>query len=148
MIKPKFDCFMKHSVSHRSRQMSKLCIFLANVAILCIVLAWAAQGQSEVKLSSLLPARGPIRTVVLLRGAGFTETSNMIHFGPGGKKDLMSSNGGTQIYYTIPGGVGPCDLIGPACMGAATRMVTPGQYPIYVTNGRGRSDTLMFEVTK
>jgi hypothetical protein len=127
--------------------MSKHYVFLAGIVVACTIFACGAQGQSELKLSSLSPSSGPIGMVVLLQGSGFTDTSNTIHFGLGGQKDLKSSNGGTQISYTIPGGVGRCDLIGPSCM-APTRQVTPGQYPIYVTNARGRSETLMFEVTK
>ena len=127
--------------------MSKRYVFLAGIAVACNIFACGAQGQTEVKLSSLSPSSGPIEMVVLLQGSGFTETSNTIHFGWGGQKDLKSSNGGTQIFYTIPSGISPCDFIGPACK-APTRMVTPGQYPIYVTNARGRSNTLTFEVTK
>lgn len=127
--------------------MSKHYVFLASIAVACNIFACGAEGQSEVKLSSLSPSSGPIGTVVLLQGFGFTETSNTIHFGWGGQKDLKSSNDGTQIFYTVPGGTGPCDLIGPACK-APTRIVMPGQYPIYVTNARGRSNTLTFKVTK
>ena len=127
--------------------MSKLYAFLIGVTFACTFFTIGAQGQSEVKLSSLVPSSGPIGIVVLLQGSSFTDTSNTIHFGWGGQKDLKSSNGGTQISYIVPGQIGPCDFIGPAC-GAPIRMVTSGQYTIYVTNARGRSNTLTFEVTK
>jgi hypothetical protein len=132
-----------------AKLMMKSSIPLGGIVIICSIFGGSAQGQPEVGLSSLLPSRGPVGTVVLLKGSGFTETCNTVHFGLGGKKDLISSNGGTEISYTIPSEVGPCDLIGPACsLAVAPIMVTRGQYPIYVTNARGRSETLIFEVSR
>lgn len=104
-----------------------------------------ASGQPEVRLSSLAPSRGPVGTKIVLRGSGFAE-SNTVHFGPGGTANLASSENGTQIVYVIPRGVGPCDLLGPTCK-APVRSVEPGSYPVFITNARGRSNSLVFEVT-
>jgi hypothetical protein len=105
-----------------------------------------ARGQSQVRLFSLTPDRGPVGTKVLLRGTGFTETANTVHFGPGSTGGLSSSQGGTRITYVIPESAGPCDQ-NPRCM-LATLEVTPGLYPIYVSNVRGSSNALAFEVTQ
>ena len=104
-----------------------------------------ASGRPDVRLSSLTPSRGPVGTAVALHGSGFTER-NTVHFGPGGKPNLASTENGTRIVHTIPRGVGPCDLLGPNCK-APMQLVRPGLYPVSVTNARGRSNSLPFEVT-
>ncbi len=116
------------------------------IATCCALLSRHALGQSKLELSSLSPNRGPVGSVILLRGKGFAETANIVHFGPGGQANLSSAKGGTEISYTIPAAVGPCDLI-VGCMGPSRRVV-PGPYPIYVSNVRGDSNNLTFEVTE
>lgn len=119
---------------------------LLGAAICSVLLAAAAPGAPVVRLTALEPNRGSVGTGVVLHGSGFTETSNTVHFGPGGKSGLDATNNGTRITYTIPASVSPCDLIGPRCR-APLFMVSPGSYAISVSNAHGRSLILMFRVT-
>jgi hypothetical protein len=126
--------------------MGKAYYIFSIFATCCTILTGQALGQSKLQLSSLSPNHGPVGSVILLRGEGFTETANTVHFGPGGQTNVSSAKGGTEISYTIPSSVGPCDLI-VGCM-APSRPLMPGPYPIYVSNARGRSNELIFEVTR
>jgi IPT/TIG domain len=125
--------------------MRKACFIFTLVAISCAFPNRHALAQSKIELSSLSPGKGPIGSVVTLRGRGFTAASNIVHFGSGGQRNVRSAKGGTEISYTIPSHLGPCQLYG--CM-AALLPVRPGRYPIYVSNARGRSNSLAFDVTK
>ncbi|MBI5457864.1 IPT/TIG domain-containing protein [Candidatus Kaiserbacteria bacterium] len=101
----------------------------------------------NVTLSYLSPTVGRVGTQVMLQGSGFSAFDNTVHFGIGGTQHVPSYNG-TTIYYTIPYSVSPCDVVtyGTFCA-QATQMVTPGSYPVYVTNSGGTSQTLNFTVT-
>lgn len=101
-------------------------------------------------LSSISPSSGRVGTQVVLYGSGFvTYGNNTVHFGNGGTMNL-SSNNGTTIYYTIPSYISGCDITtsnyGTACPLYA-QQVTPGTYPIYVSNGNGQTSTIYFTVT-
>lgn len=105
-------------------------------------------SQGTVSLSSMSPSSGRVGQQVVLTGTGFTQ-DNAVHFGIGGTQHLQSYNG-TTIYYTIPAYVSPCDLIlpyGQACA-AYVQMITPGTYPVYVTNGNGTTQQQTFTVTQ
>jgi peptidoglycan hydrolase-like protein with peptidoglycan-binding domain len=97
-------------------------------------------------LSYLSPASGSVGTQVILQGSGFSTLDNTIHFGAGGTQHVPSS-GGTALYYTIPAYISPCDVIasGQVCA-QYIQQVTPGSYPIYVTDSQGTSQTLTFQV--
>jgi hypothetical protein len=126
--------------------MGKVYYIFSIFATCCTILTEHALGQSKLQLSSLSPNHGPVGSVILLTGEGFTEMANTIHFGPGGQTNLSSAKNGTEISYTIPSSVGPCDLI-VGCM-APSSPVMAGPYPIYVGNAGGRSNELIFEVTR
>jgi hypothetical protein len=90
--------------------MRKTCFILAIIAASAAFLPGYVLGQSEVKLSSLSPNRGPVGSLVVLSGKGFTGTENTVHFGTGGRAHLSSTRGDTEISFQIPGGISPCDL--------------------------------------
>jgi hypothetical protein len=106
-------------------------------------------NQGQPNLSSISPNSGRVGTQVILYGSNFAlYGSNTVHFGNGGTANLSSANG-TTIYYTIPSAISGCDLVsgsGIACAMYA-QMVTPGTYPVYVSDGYGQSGTLYFTVT-
>jgi hypothetical protein len=102
-------------------------------------------GTGSVYLSSITPQSGPVGTQVILQGSGFT-TDNTVHFGGGGTQHLYSSNG-TQLYFTIPSYLSPCDVQPAGTMCAQyIQQVTAGSYQLFVTNANGTSGTLTFQV--
>jgi hypothetical protein len=100
--------------------------------------------SGNVTLSYIAPTSGTIGTQIQLTGSNLSQLDNTVHFGTGGTMHVPSQNG-SQIYYTIPSYISPCDLIGSGCASPAT-LVTPGAYQIYVTNSNGTSNTLTFNV--
>lgn len=104
-------------------------------------------GSGYLSVFSLSPASGRPGTAIVINGSGFASSDNTVHFGVGGQRNVYS--GGTAIQYTIPTYVSPCDLIqsGFVC-GSPVQTVTPGTYPIYVTNGAGATNILYFTVTQ
>ena len=98
-------------------------------------------------LSSISPNSGRIGTQVTLYGSGFMSYGNTVHFGNGGMMNLSSVNG-TTIYYTIPSTVSGCDIqtSGTFCPMYA-QQITPGTYPVYVSNTNGQTSTMYFTVT-
>ncbi len=103
--------------------------------------------QNQPELNSISPSSGHVGRQVTLYGSGFTRYDNTVHFGNGGKSNVSSSNG-DSIRFTIPSSVGPCDITtgGYACA-AYEQLVTPGSYPIYVSNSKGQTGTIYFNVT-
>lgn len=104
-------------------------------------------GSGQVSLSSLSPTSGRTGTQVILQGSGFTTYDNTVHFGIGGTQHLVSQNG-TQIYFTIPSYITPCDVAtqGTYCALYA-QQVSPGTYQLYVTNALGQTNPQTFTVT-
>ncbi|MDO8514148.1 MAG: peptidoglycan-binding protein [bacterium] len=98
----------------------------------------------SITLSSISPTSGHVGTQIVLQGSGFSSYDNVVHFGIGGMRNVQSYSGNI-IVYTIPYAVSPCDLVGPGCA-APSMLVTPGSYPIYVTNSQGTTNTLTFQV--
>jgi hypothetical protein len=98
-----------------------------------------------VVLLSISPQSGHIGTQIMLTGSGFTG-DNTIHFGGGGIMHVPSQSG-TYLYYTVPSYLSPCDVTpqGNVCA-QYVQQVTPGSYPLYVTNSNGTSQTLQFQV--
>jgi peptidoglycan hydrolase-like protein with peptidoglycan-binding domain len=90
------------------------------------------------------PTGAPIGTSVTITGSGFTTTGNNIHFGTGGIANVSSADG-MHLAFQVPSGIGPCDLIGSSCA-APEQQVTPGSYPVSVSNARGTSNSTNFTV--
>jgi len=102
-------------------------------------------GSGNVTLSSVSPSQGQSGVQIVIQGTGFTSGDNTVHFGIGGTRNLVSTDGGTKIFYTIPHFVSPCDLIVGVCNAPATQ-VTSGTYPIFVTNSGGSTGVANFVV--
>jgi len=99
-----------------------------------------------VALSSLSPTSGRVGTQILLTGTGFVPYDNVVRFGQGGSRNVSSFNNGTQMYFTVPAWMSPCDPMAQVCTMQAMQ-ITPGTYPVSVANGNGSSQTLYFTVT-
>ncbi len=105
----------------------------------------SGQTVGAVSLSYLSPSAGRVGTQIVISGTGFSAYDNTVHFGVGGMQHVSSVNG-TTIAYTIPSYLSPCDTqMGGYCAQYA-QQVTPGTYPIYITNANGTSNVLYFQV--
>ena len=114
-----------------------------------IVSVNAADSGNQFVLTNLAPATGRVGTLVALGGTGFTLSGNTVHFGAGGTANLTSGNNGTTLYFTVPAYISPCDTLGQGYACAQyLQQVTPGTYPMYVSNARGQTGTLYFTVTQ
>lgn len=101
--------------------------------------------SNPISLYSISPNSARTGTQVILYGSGFTGYGNTVHFGVGGTMNFSSSNG-TAIYYTIPYTVSGCDInngYGVVCPMYA-QQITPGTYPVYVTNSYGQSSGIVY----
>ena len=100
-------------------------------------------------ITSISPAVGSVGTSLTIYGSGFTN-DNTVHFGTGGLAHVPSTNSGTMMTYTIPAGVGPCDLIntsGPVVCSAMVTQLQPGVYPVSVANLNGTSGQVFVTVS-
>ncbi len=106
-------------------------------------------NSNNLTLSYLSPNQGRVGTSILLQGSGFGLYDNVVHFGNGGARTINSTNNGGTIYFTIPSYVSPCDVLtnGSYCALYA-QQVTPGTYPVYVSNNSGQTNILYFTVTQ
>lgn len=104
-------------------------------------------GSSSVSIVSLSPLSGAVGTQVTITGKGFTATKNNIHFGVGGIASVNSADG-THLTVQVPQSVGPCDFIGAYSQECAApeQLITPGSYPVSVSNINGTSNSLSFVV--
>lgn len=119
----------------------------------------AATGA--VKIKTLNPSSGPAGITVTITGSGFSKTGNQIMFGqfsgryhPDGSQDNViataNSQNGTTLSFTVPNS-GPSGLLCDKqrhCLGIMTILLTPGSYPVSVSNLSGSSNTLNFTLTK
>ncbi len=102
-----------------------------------------------VKISSLIPAQGPVGTTVQIIGSGFASTSNTVHFGQGVFANVPSTDNGTKMSFVVPS-----TLPHPSCVTSnvcpqSLMLISPGTYPVKVTRGgnNGTSNTVQFRVT-
>ncbi|MEK7133457.1 MAG: peptidoglycan-binding protein [Patescibacteria group bacterium] len=103
-------------------------------------------SYGNVALSSIAPMTAPVGSQFVLTGSGFTPLENTVHFGIGGTQHVPSQNG-TTIYYTVPSFVSPCDLVTPGSFCSQNiQQVLPGPIQVYVTNGNGTTNTILFQV--
>ena len=104
-------------------------------------------ASSNLTLSYLAPSMGPVGTTIQIQGNGFTAYDNTVHFGGGGSMHLPSYNNGQTITFTIPQTISGCDLQTPGMVCSMMAMlVTPGTYPVYVTNINGSTNTIYYTV--
>ncbi len=112
-----------------------------------------SQGQSidcGPEITSISPSNGPVGTEVVIYGSGLTTSTN-VKFGSG----VISSptyltapdTGIISIAFPVPGFLQlACHYLNPPCE-ALTPQVTPGDYPVSVTNSNGTSNSKTFTVT-
>jgi hypothetical protein len=113
-------------------------------ALVSIVAAQAASAQANPPtLIEIVPASGPAGSDyplhVTIRGTGFMLGGNVVRFGPVTLPAVSSPDGSGIMFYVpkvVPGGgeVPPAGL-------------TPGDYPVTVTNSTGTSNALSFRLT-
>ncbi len=96
-------------------------------------------------ISSIVPAVGRPGALVIIQGANFAPSGNIIHFGTGGSLNVSSSNDGTIIYFTIPYTTSSCDVGGSSCNPVS---VSAGVYPVSVETGSGTSGVLTLTVSR
>jgi hypothetical protein len=116
-------------------------------------------GQtSPITISSITPSSAPVGTTVTISGSGFTSfATNTIHFGSGAIANVAPNTlscpypsfaacyDSHTITFTIPSSVAPYCAPGMMCA-MYMQLVTPGTYPVYVTNANGTSNTANFTV--
>ncbi len=106
----------------------------------------SSASPANAMLSSLSPSSGRTGTQIALIGSGFTAFDNTVHFGVGGARNVPSQNGAI-IYFTVPAALSPCDVLSPGNVCAQfLQQVTPGSYPVFVTNANGTTATFYFQV--
>lgn len=110
------------------------------------VIVGTGTNSGQLSLTSLSPTSGSVGTTIVLIGAGFTTNDNTVHFGVGGRRNISSFANGTALSFTIPSVLSTCDTQ-TSCSNTQTSVVTPGSYPVYVTNSNGTTQTLNFIVT-
>lgn len=117
----------------------------SNTSSATVTVPFSATSGNAV-LSYLSPSAGRVGTQIAIVGSGFTALDNTVRFGNGGLQHVPSQNG-TTIYYTIPSYTTPCDVMtsGNVCAMYA-QQVTPGSYPISVTNANGSTVSATFLV--
>ncbi len=81
----------------------------------------------------------PIR--VTIHGSGFMETGNVVVFGPVRIPDRPSTNGGTQIVFSVP-------KVVPSSGEVPPMVLRPGEYEVRVTNAIGTSEPAVFTLTR
>jgi peptidoglycan hydrolase-like protein with peptidoglycan-binding domain len=111
------------------------------------VIVGGGSSTGTVSLNSLSPNSGQQGTQVILYGSGFTPFDNTIRFGFGGLRNVASVANGTALYFTVPHYISTCDTVVGSCSHTPTA-VTPGSYPISVTNANGTTQSLNFIVTQ
>lgn len=119
----------------------------ANSASATVIVSGSGSNAGPLTLSYVSPSSGRIGTQVMLVGSGFTSFGNTVRFGQGGIQNVISQNGST-IYYTIPSYLSPCDVASNGYCAFMAQQVTPGTYPISVTNQSGTTNTVQFTVTQ
>jgi len=118
------------------------CSSESNIATIIIGVA----GSGPV-MASLSPGAGSIGSRVTITGTGFTATGNRINFGTGVIMDIPSADRTTLVFAVPDDRVPLCAVTEPRCLLLAPySLVTPGVYPISVTNANGTSGTFSFNV--
>ncbi len=124
---------------------------LFSVAITCVCCSRSEPGRvapimnENPVIDRLEPASGwagqayPI--TVTIHGSRFTASGNTVTFGPVEIADRPSSNGGTQIAFSVP-------KVLSSRSEAPPMVLRPGEYEVRVTNANGTSQPAVFTLTR
>ena len=84
-------------------------------------------------ITAIDPSSGPVGTRVTLNGSGF-KASDIVHFGGGAvRSDIVISDFGTKLSFTVPSSVGPYCKPNMGCP-MYMMLITPGTYKVSVEN--------------
>jgi hypothetical protein len=114
-------------------------------------------------ITSLSPSSGPVGTKVQIFGSGFLTQApgctnntalscttggslNTIYFNGMGIAQVSYNTTSGEVDFVIPNSLNNCPA-GAQCFVGPTE-ITPGTYPVYVTNANGTSNTVYFSVTQ
>lgn len=122
----------------------KRSIFCSGLGLVLVIFLGFAHGKvfaEEPLIASLSPFSGPQRARVIINGSGFTATGNDINFA-GVRRAIanLSSSDGRTLIFTVPDS--PC-APGQSCL---QKVIEPGYYDISVTNARGTSNVMKFNL--
>ncbi len=78
---------------------------------------------------------------VTIYGSRFTESDNTVTFGSLEIADRPSSNGGTQIVFSVP-------KVVPSSGEVPPMVLRPSEYEVHVTNANGTSEPAVFTLTR
>ncbi len=93
---------------------------------------------------SLSPLSGQVGATVTIIGTGFTATGNTVNFGSNVISNLSSN--GTSVVFTVPSYTHlACRDATPPCY-APDLQISPGNYPVSVTDPNGTSNSVSFTV--
>ena len=113
-------------------------------ALVSVVATPGARPQANPPtLTEIVPASGPAGPAyplhVTIRGTGFMPTGNVVRFGPVTIPNVSSPDGSRIMFYA-PKAMPSRGEVPPAAL-------TPGDYPVAVTNSAGTSNALSFRLT-
>ena len=124
---------------------------LFTLAITCVCCSRSEPGRvspimnENPTIDRLEPATGwagqayPI--TVTIYGSHFTASGNTVTFGPVEIADRPSSNGGTQIAFSVP-------KVLRSRSEAPPMVLRPAEYEVRVTNANGTSEPAVFTLTR
>ncbi len=135
-------------ISHGVRRRTAL---LFTLAVTCVCCSRSEPGRvlpimsGNPSIDRLEPASGwagqayPI--TVTIYGSRFTESDNSVTFGSLEIADRPSSNGGTQIVFSVP-------KVVPSGGEVPPMVLRPSEYEVRVTNANGTSEPAVFTLTR
>jgi hypothetical protein len=129
----------------RSLRSGLLVLACSGLAVLVSVVATpgASAQANPPTLIEIVPASGPAGPDyplhVTIRGTGFLPGGNVVRFGPV-TLPAVSSPDGSRIMFYAPKEMPSRGEVPPAGL-------TPGDYPVTVTNSAGTSNALSFRLT-
>jgi hypothetical protein len=103
--------------------------------------------SSPLTISQLSPNSGPVGMAVTVSGSGFSSSTNTILFGSGTYIANIGSSNGNSLQFTVPSQTQPCPPGSTQACTFTTALITPGTYPVSVSNASSTSNALSFTVT-
>lgn len=100
-------------------------------------------SDSSLSISSLSPSYGPVEATVTIKGSGFTKNS-FVNFDT--QRVTPAFINSTTLTFVVPSYVSPYCPPGAVCA-LYVKEVTPGNYPVTISNGTITSNTVTFIVT-